>query len=222
MVIANTFTPEHEAGCVDRRCVPLASQSRFAVNDRSLSGQPKSLGKEPNPLPTPATAAAAVTMFVCANSMRPGVSPTSGMRHPPARLAQSWPFPVREVMVPCAGKLQPEHLLKAFEAGADLVCVVACAGDNCHTMEGSRRAQRRVEYVGSMLDEVGVGRERLLMVNFPGSASEDMGAARGSAPVASGAGEQKIAGQRADLSKTIADKLKVLGASPLRRSGHPV
>jgi coenzyme F420-reducing hydrogenase delta subunit len=222
MVNANILTAEHEASCADRRCVPLASQTRFAVNDRSPSGQPQSSGNEPHPLPTPATAAAAVTMFVCANSARPGVSPTSGMRQPPVRLAQSWPFPAREVMVPCAGKLQPEHLLKAFEAGADLVCVVACAGDNCHTMEGSRRAQRRVEYVRSLLDEVGVGKERLLLVNFPGSAREDMGAARGNVLDASGAHAQQSAGQLADLSKTIADKLKVLGASPLRRSGDPI
>lgn len=32
---------------------------------------------------------------------------------------------MREVVVPCTGRLQPEHLLKPFEAGADLVAVNA-------------------------------------------------------------------------------------------------
>ena len=52
----------------------------------------------------------------------------------------SWPFPVREVLVPCTGRLQPEHLLKAFESGSDLVCAIACAEDNCHYAEGSTAA----------------------------------------------------------------------------------
>jgi hypothetical protein len=79
-----------------------------------------------------------------------------------------------------------------------------------------------VEYVRSLLDEVGVGRERLYLVNFPGSAREDMGAARGNVLDTNGARAQQGAGHLEDLSKAIADKLKVLGASPLRRSGHPV
>lgn len=131
----------------------------------------------------------AVTMFVCANSARPGA-------------ARTWPFPAREVLVPCSGKLQPEHLLKAFEAGADLVCVVACAADNCHTLEGSRRAERRVEYVRRILDDTGVGGDRLLLVHLPGSAKEGL------------QGESE--GRLAELSREIAAKLKQLGASPLR------
>jgi coenzyme F420-reducing hydrogenase delta subunit len=160
-------------------------------------------------------------MFVCANSARPGASPTSGMRTPPSHLAFDWPFLPHEVLLPCAGKLQPEHLLKAFEAGADLVCVVTCAGDNCHTLEGSLRAQRRVEFVRSMLDEMGVGGERLMLATLPGSASEDMEAARGDARGLGGARDEEIAGRLADLSKTIVGRLEALGMSPLRRNGSP-
>jgi hypothetical protein len=80
---------------------------------------------------------------------------------------------VREVLVPCTGRLQPEHLLKAFESGADLVCAVACAEDNCHYVEGSKRCARRVDYLRGVLDEVGLGSERLLLCHLPGTAAED-------------------------------------------------
>jgi len=172
------------------------------------------------PRPAPVSETSVVTMFVCANSARPGVSPTSGLRQPPSRLAHDWPCSVREITVPCTGKLQPEHLLKAFEAGADLVCVVACAGDNCHYLEGSQRAQRRVEYVRRLLDDVGVGGDRLLMVSLPGSAREDMAAAGGKGADGSGAREKEITDGLARLSKQIAEKLQVLGPCPLGR-GRP-
>ena len=80
---------------------------------------------------------------------------------------------MHEIVVPCTGKLQPEHLLKAFEAGADAVCVIACARDNCHYLEGSRRAERRVEYVRKLLDEIGLGADRLLVFHL--AASEELG-----------------------------------------------
>jgi len=51
--------------------------------------------------------------------------------------------------------LQPEHVLKAFESGARLVCAVACSEDNCHHLEGSKRCARRVDYVKGILDEIG-------------------------------------------------------------------
>jgi nicotinamide mononucleotide adenylyltransferase len=81
---------------------------------------------------------------------------------------------IEQVVLPCAGRLQPEHVLKVVEAGADAVCVVACENDNCHTLEGSRRCERRVEYVRGLLEEVGVGAERLLFFRLPGSARGDL------------------------------------------------
>jgi coenzyme F420-reducing hydrogenase delta subunit len=190
------------------------------VTEVGISAQTQSPRAEPAPSLLPTGAAASVTMFVCTNGARPGISPSSGVRLPPPHLAQRWPFSVREVMVPCAGKLQPEHFLKAFEAGADLVCVVACDADNCHTLEGSRRAQHRVEFVKGLLDETGVGRERLLMTSLPGSATEDMSAAcgGGGGAEASAAREREIAARLADLSKQIAHKIETLGRSPLHRS----
>jgi len=162
-----------------------------------------------------------VTLFICSNSARPGAAPGSGARGRPALPPVKWPFSVQEVMVPCTGKLQPEHLLKAFEAGADLVCVIACDEQNCHYVEGSRRAQRRVEFVRGLLDELGLGGDRLLLFHLPGSAKEDMAAGSGNGAEQGGAREDDAARRMQAIADEIAGKLKVLGESPLRRASVP-
>jgi F420-non-reducing hydrogenase iron-sulfur subunit len=167
------------------------------------------------------SATSTVTLFRCVNSHRPGAVPTSGARSSPAPLPVAWPFPVHDVCVPCSGKLQPEHLLKAFEAGADLVCVVVCDEANCHYLEGSRRAKRRIEYVRGLLDELGLGGERLLLFHLPGSAREDMSLGCGCVVDGTVESSDAVAKRLTALSDEIADRLRRLGASPLRRDGRP-
>jgi hypothetical protein len=70
--------------------------------------------------------------------------------------------------------LQPEHVLRAFELGSSVVSVIACQDDNCHFIEGSRRCALRVEYLRSILKDIGLGEERLLLSYLPGSAVEDL------------------------------------------------
>ena len=133
----------------------------------------------------------AVTVFLCANCARPAQAPTSAGRPRPSVPNFGWTIPVRQFLVPCTGRLQPEHVLKAFESGASLVCTVACVEDNCHYLEGSKRCARRADYIRSILQEVGLGAERLMLFHLPGTAMEDMAvAARRQAPgEASGAWE---------------------------------
>jgi coenzyme F420-reducing hydrogenase delta subunit len=116
----------------------------------------------------------AVTVFVCANCARPGQAPTSAGRGRPTVPDFHWPFSVREVLLPCTGRLQPEHVLKAFETGSDVVCAVGCQEDNCHHLEGSKRCSRRVDHVRSILQEIGLGSERLMFFTLPGTAAEDL------------------------------------------------
>lgn len=125
-------------------------------------------------LPTrSAGARVAVTAFICANCARPSHTPDSAGRSRPTLPRFNWPFPVEEVLVPCTGRLQPEHVLKAFELGTDLVCAVACQEDNCHHLEGSMRCARRVDYLRTVLDEVGLGGGRLMLFHLPGTAAQD-------------------------------------------------
>ena len=142
--------------------------------------------------------AAAVTVFLCANCARRGQAPTSAGRPRPAIPNFRWPFATRSVIVPCTGRLQPEHVLKAFESGSDVVCTVACEEDNCHYLEGSKRCARRVDYLRSILREVGLGGERLMLFHLPGTAAEDMAfaARRPAQACASNGLEAKVAAIR--------------------------
>jgi coenzyme F420-reducing hydrogenase delta subunit len=153
-----------------------------------------------------AVAAMAVTTFVCVNCARPSQTPGSAGRSRPTAPRFNWPFPVREVLVPCTGRLQPEHVLKAFESGADLVCTVACEEDNCHYLEGSERCSRRVDYLRGILDEVGLGGERLLLFHLPGTAAEDMalGAGRPAPVCRAEAGDARIAAIRDEVLQVLA------------------
>jgi coenzyme F420-reducing hydrogenase delta subunit len=160
--------------------------------------------------------AARVVLFLCGNGARPGVPPNAIARQRPQPLPVKWSFPAEEIVVPCTGKLQPEHFLKAFEAGADMVCVIACEDANCHYLEGSKRVHRRFDYVRGMLNELGLGGERLQLFHLPGSAKEDMALGSGCAQPNGAPLKEKIAARLAEISAEIATKLSVLGSSPLR------
>jgi F420-non-reducing hydrogenase iron-sulfur subunit len=77
-----------------------------------------------------------------------------------------YPPNVRIIHVPCTGKLEMEHVLAAFERGIDGVLVAGCLEGGCHYLEGNLRAKRRIEAIRGLLDEIGLGRERLRMVNL--------------------------------------------------------
>ena len=118
---------------------------------------------------------------MCANCARGSKTAEYANRSRPNLPSFDWPFPVQEVLVPCTGRLQPEHVLKAFESGARLVCAVACREDNCHYIEGSKRCARRVDYLRGILDEVGLGAERSDALPSAGDGGRRHGAQRGKA-----------------------------------------
>jgi len=80
-----------------------------------------------------------------------------------------YPPNVRIVRTPCTGRLETEYFLKAFESGADGVLVAGCLEGGCHFTNGNLYAKRRVEYMREMLDEMGLEKERLRMVNVSAS-----------------------------------------------------
>jgi F420-non-reducing hydrogenase iron-sulfur subunit len=77
-----------------------------------------------------------------------------------------YPSNVRVMHVPCTGKIEMEHILAAFEKGIDGVLIAGCLEGGCHFLEGNLRAKKRSEYLRELLDQIGVGRERLRMVNL--------------------------------------------------------
>jgi coenzyme F420-reducing hydrogenase delta subunit len=77
-----------------------------------------------------------------------------------------YPPNVRIIHSPCTGKIEMEHILAAFEKGVDGVLVAGCLEGGCHFQEGNLRARKRTERLRQILDEVGVGGERLVMTNL--------------------------------------------------------
>ena len=80
-----------------------------------------------------------------------------------------YPASVKIIRVPCTGKVDLIHILRAFERGADGVYVVGCLEGDCHYNSGNFRARKRVEQAREILDIVGVGGGRVEMVNLSSS-----------------------------------------------------
>ncbi len=107
----------------------------------------------------------------------------------------AYPPNVKIVNVPCSGRVDSTHILKAFENGADGVYVAGCLEGDCHFKDGNTRASKRVEYVRNLLDESGIGADRLEMVRM----SAGMGALF------------------AEIAETFTEKIRELGPSPAKK-----
>jgi len=77
-----------------------------------------------------------------------------------------YPSNIRMIKLPCTGKLEVIHLLKALEAGADGVYAAGCLEGECHYLKGNLWAKKRVGYVKKLLDEIGVDPGRVEMYNM--------------------------------------------------------
>jgi len=69
------------------------------------------------------------------------------------------------VKMPCSSMVKDVFLLRAFEAGADVVAVLVCAEGACRYVEGNLRAKKRVKWVKALLDEIGLDGRRLALFN---------------------------------------------------------
>jgi coenzyme F420-reducing hydrogenase delta subunit len=71
---------------------------------------------------------------------------------------------LRTLSLPCSGKATIPYLLKAFEKGADGVVLCTCPPSQCKHLEGNLRASKRAEAVDGLLDEIGFGKGRIVVV----------------------------------------------------------
>lgn len=78
------------------------------------------------------------------------------------------PYPpnVRIVLLPCTGAIEPVYILRAFQAGADGVFIAGCLEGQCHYQVGNLYAKSRVHRLKTLLDEAGIGGDRLEMFNL--------------------------------------------------------
>ena len=106
----------------------------------------------------------------------------------------SYPANVKIIRVPCTGKVDAIHIMKAFEKGADGVYVAGCLEGDCHFKNGNTRARYRVEHVQKILEDLGWEKERLAMINM-----------------SAGMGELF-----ASTALEFTEKIKALGPSPIK------
>jgi len=104
-----------------------------------------------------------------------------------------YPPSIRMVELPCSGKIDARVIMEAFEKGADGVYVAGCLEGDCHFLKGNIRARRRVAYVKKLLDEIGIGGNRLEMFNLSGS----------------------MGPRFAEIANEMTERIKNLGPSPL-------
>lgn len=101
---------------------------------------------------------------------------------------------IRIVEMTCSGNIDHRIILTAFEEGADGVLVAGCLEGDCHFLKGNIRARKRVDAVKKMLDEIGIGGDRLEMYN--------LSSAQG--------------GKFAEIADEITARIKTLGPNPLK------
>lgn len=91
----------------------------------------------------------AIVAFCCQHSAYPAADLAGklGLRYPEA---------LRIIRIPCAGRVDVIHILRAFEKGASAVLVLGCEDGACHHITGNTRAKERVKHCEMLLKEIGI------------------------------------------------------------------
>ena len=106
----------------------------------------------------------------------------------------AYPANVKIIRVPCSGKVDTLHIIKAFEKGADGVYVAGCLDGDCHFKNGNDKAAKKVAYMIKYLEAIGIEPERLEMVRM-----------------SAGMGERF-----AQVATEMTEKIRQLGPSPIK------
>jgi len=98
-----------------------------------------------------------LALFYCQNI------PESGEQERKA-LEKHYGRSVRFFPVPCSGRVEPLHFLRALEEFADAAYLVTCPEGACRYFEGNRRARKRVERTRTIIAGIGLEEERIGIV----------------------------------------------------------
>jgi coenzyme F420-reducing hydrogenase delta subunit len=108
----------------------------------------------------------------------------------------SYPPNVKIIRVPCTGKVDAIHIMKALQKGADGVYVAGCLEGDCHFKNGNIRAKQRVKYVQKILNDIGWSGDRVEMITM-----------------SAGMGERF-----AQTAAEFTEKIRQLGPNPIRNA----
>lgn len=105
-----------------------------------------------------------------------------------------YPPNIKIIRVPCTGKIDVLHLLKAFEKGADGVFVAGCLEGQCHYLTGNLRAKKRIQHIKKLLSDIGIGGDRVEFYNLSAS----------------------MGGRFVEIANEMTERIKSLGPNPLK------
>lgn len=71
---------------------------------------------------------------------------------------------IRLFPLPCSGRLDGIHLMRALETFADAAYVITCPEGTCRYFEGNLRARTRVAHTRALIESIGLEGERVGMV----------------------------------------------------------
>jgi F420-non-reducing hydrogenase iron-sulfur subunit len=128
-----------------------------------------------------------ITAFLCIYCAYMAADTAGALRIP-------YPPNVKLVKLPCTGKMDPLYILQAFEDGADGVYVVGCPVGNCHHVRGNERAFARIQRTKRMLDDIGLGGDRLDMFFVSGGMGVTF----------------------AEVAKEMTERIRAIGPNPIK------
>jgi coenzyme F420-reducing hydrogenase delta subunit len=141
-----------------------------------MSGKTQGGGRDPE-----------IVVLFCQQSVDKTVELANSYRNLPGVKA-------RLVVLPCSSNVEVRQMVKILETGADAIQIVACAESACRFLVGSKKAERRVEYVRQLLEEIDFGPERVGIVRGMNLSQQ----------------------QLLDWAKERADLVRELGPNPMR------
>ena len=98
-----------------------------------------------------------LALFYCQNT------PGSSERERQA-LEEKYGTSLRLFPIPCSGRLDPLHLLRALEEFADAAYLITCPEGACRYFEGNRRAKKRVERTQHIIRGIGLEKDRIGLI----------------------------------------------------------
>jgi coenzyme F420-reducing hydrogenase delta subunit len=105
-----------------------------------------------------------------------------------------YPSSIKIIRVPCTGKLDILHILRAFEKGADGVYAVGCMEGDCHFNSGNFRARKRIAQAQKILNVIGISGDRVRMYNL----------SSGEGPLF------------AEIAREMTERIRKLGPNPIK------
>ena len=131
-----------------------------------------------------------LALFYCRNVPKSGEADRQALEEKFGRSIRLFP-------IPCSGRLDPVHLLKALEKFADAAFIITCPEGACRYFEGNHRAKKRVERTKKILSDIGLEPERAGII----------------------IGSKEEPKTLVELAKEIFEKISQMGPSPVLKQG---